>query len=1558
MKKTWFMKKLIFSILAALLFSSQIFCATQFYWENPERITQNSSQFPSSVTNGNQAASFWQEIDSKNSRIYLSGDFYVNGTWVRKNRFAGPFPYSGEIPSLYSAAINSSGTIVIAVLSDTNVISVIRTNDSGETFTVSRFERQELPLVAPRIYSTANGSFILFTSLGKDEAFTMLQSRSKDGSDWSQLKTFEPSTAVTNAFLPVLSSSPEGEFVVFQGRTRSGSRYIWRLYSSRSSNGGASWSEPKMLFTTSLEDMSDDQGPYLFNSSGHTWIAWEKTPSNSENSNIYFAEVDTNLGSLLGRPERITSRGNASRPVIFEYNSGLSLLWFDTRGGNENVYLSQKNGMLWDETQLSKGRSSCLFASPLITDGGKKLSFVWQGHQGNANPAVYRLEADHTVSKPALRGVSFTEGRRNRSEKVTVRVTMPQDSSGIRGYSWVWTQDPETEVPHILMNLPEDTSLSLKAPSDREWFLKVCATDYAGNWSEPQVLTYYRDLTPPLPPVIQEPLTDEAGFVALKNFVLNWHDESVDEDIAGYSWTFQKQYNLPARLNDSSRHPSKYSAEELQLLLNELKQKNPEGSLKVQAPSEKIMGTGETVSYSNQVNGCWTFAVRSIDSAGNVSEPAYIALYINKYEPFTALYGIKKSTDILGNTSLELTGQGFTYDGTVSEIRISRISSGDPYSLVLRRSNGDYTVNSDTRISGLKLDSTVPEGTYSITLVHTDRGVYRSDRAFTVEENGTVVIAPQYKYKPSWQIVYDNGKFFVQTGDILFVIIMILALLILVFAVRGLVRASREAVMVHKEIQALITGDIMPLEKKKKSEALRKKGFGLKVKLISFTVILVLMVSLLVSLPLGYMMTRTQERTLSKGLEERVDVLLGSLSSGVRAYMPSQNVLELSSLPSQSSAMEEALFVTITGLPASGNSQELTAVWATNDQNITSRINTENLSSGVSLLQDAELIQISQSCSKLNETVAEDAGTIASQISELNSEGAKIALRTDEVSVARRKEISEVTRQLTTRLSDMFDSVAMENTSSYPKYDPAVLDRENTEYLFYRPVIYRQGTSDNYVRAIVFVSISTEALVRTIDSAQKTIFFTALSVSFFAILIGTIGSWILASIIVKPIKRLARHVTMIGNTQDKIKLEGQEIEIKSHDEIGQLGENVNEMMRDLIKAAIEEKKAREKENMELDGKAVQQAFIPLVKEDAGKSTTSDLKDNAVQIFGYYEGADAVSGDYFDYKKLDDRWYTIAKCDISGHGVPAALIMTVVATLYRKYFENWSFKTHGTKINVLVEQINAFINSLGLSGKFATLMICLFDTKTGDVYMCNAGDNVIHYYDSAARSEKVLVLKESPAAGAIDPFLVEMKGGFLVEKMTLQKNDVLFLYTDGIEEATRFFRGENYEITQCAEPGLKEGEEHGNHKAGQQSEQMEPERVKQILESVFRKQKYVLSKYHSPLKDEVLEFDFTKSSGTIDDAIVALAAVEKVFRLYKKPDSTGNAFKDEEGNVIRQGDTVRVDRKIDECLKKYFNRYDYYCSSQADAGEHNYIYYTGVNEDPQADDLTLLALRRN
>ena len=83
---------------------SKLFAA-DFYWENPQIITDTDSRFPVTISgkDGKSTFLFWQEVDVAKHQIYLSVRQYKTlKNYSENRRFAGPFSYSGdEVPDLY-----------------------------------------------------------------------------------------------------------------------------------------------------------------------------------------------------------------------------------------------------------------------------------------------------------------------------------------------------------------------------------------------------------------------------------------------------------------------------------------------------------------------------------------------------------------------------------------------------------------------------------------------------------------------------------------------------------------------------------------------------------------------------------------------------------------------------------------------------------------------------------------------------------------------------------------------------------------------------------------------------------------------------------------------------------------------------------------------------------------------------------------------------------------------------------------------------------------------------------------------------------------------------------------------------------------------------------------------------------------------------------------------------------------------------------------------------------------------------------------------------------------
>jgi hypothetical protein len=183
----------------------------------------------------------------------------------------------------------------------------------------------------------------------------------------------------------------------------------------------------------------------------------------------------------------------------------------------------------------------------------------------------------------------------------------------------------------------------------------------------------------------------------------------------------------------------------------------------------------------------------------------------------------------------------------------------------------------------------------------------------------------------------------------------------------------------------------------------------------------------------------------------------------------------------------------------------------------------------------------------------------------------------------------------------------------------------------------------------------------------------------------------------------------------------------------------------------------------------------------------------------------------------------------------------------------------------------------------------------------------------------------------------------VQSLVLNKGDILLLYTDGIEEAKRKFRDSEFKDILCTEGPVDTV--HENHTSGQADEELGSDRVKDIINAVMGRQVYTLHKWHNPEGEKDLQFDFSTCEGRVEDIIMAMVSVEKMFRCFKDPKALDDS-------------RVLVDRKVDDFLKKHFIQYRNYCLNTREFPENDdYMYYTHLKEDEQYDDLTILGIKR-
>ena len=190
--------------------------------------------------------------------------------------------------------------------------------------------------------------------------------------------------------------------------------------------------------------------------------------------------------------------------------------------------------------------------------------------------------------------------------------------------------------------------------------------------------------------------------------------------------------------------------------------------------------------------------------------------------------------------------------------------------------------------------------------------------------------------------------------------------------------------------------------------------------------------------------------------------------------------------------------------------------------------------------------------------------------------------------------------------------------------------------------------------------------------------------------------------------------------------------------------------------------SEKKEKMENElniARSIQMSMIP--KTFPPFPDRDDLDISAVIV-----PAKEVGGDLYDYFIRDGKLYFCIG-DVSGKGVPAALVMAVTRSLFH------SVATHEHTSAHIVNTMNKSMSEMNDSNMFVTFFCGILNLEDGHLDFCNAGHNA-PVIISGARKELELI--PNLPLGIMEDFV------FKSQKTVLKDDDALFLYTDGLTEA--------------------------------------------------------------------------------------------------------------------------------------------------------------------------------
>lgn len=269
---------------------------------------------------------------------------------------------------------------------------------------------------------------------------------------------------------------------------------------------------------------------------------------------------------------------------------------------------------------------------------------------------------------------------------------------------------------------------------------------------------------------------------------------------------------------------------------------------------------------------------------------------------------------------------------------------------------------------------------------------------------------------------------------------------------------------------------------------------------------------------------------------------------------------------------------------------------------------------------------------------------------------------------------------------------------------------------------------------------------------------------FFAMvgIIVIILSFTVAGTITRPIQKLAKNVENIGQGNLDIRME-----VESKDEVGELAQTFNRMLEDLqqyITNLAEVTAEKERIGAELDvATNIQASMLPCIFPAFPEHKEFD-------IFATMNPAKEVGGDFYDFFLVDQNHLALVMADVSGKGVPAALFMVIAKTLLKNRAQI------GESPEVVLEKVNNQLCENNEADMFVTVWLGIYELSTGKLTYANAG----HECPAVMRANgKYELIQES------HDFVVAGLEGmpYTLHEITLCPGDKLFLYTDGVPEAT-------------------------------------------------------------------------------------------------------------------------------------------------------------------------------
>jgi serine phosphatase RsbU (regulator of sigma subunit) len=250
---------------------------------------------------------------------------------------------------------------------------------------------------------------------------------------------------------------------------------------------------------------------------------------------------------------------------------------------------------------------------------------------------------------------------------------------------------------------------------------------------------------------------------------------------------------------------------------------------------------------------------------------------------------------------------------------------------------------------------------------------------------------------------------------------------------------------------------------------------------------------------------------------------------------------------------------------------------------------------------------------------------------------------------------------------------------------------------------------------------------------------------------------------------LRQVLTIVENARLYNRLQGTYLEMEQkEEEVRQLNEDLEKRVAERteqLKAAMakQQQEAQERQRIEQElrvARLIQQTLLP--KSLPGLP--------GYDVAAYYQPAREVGGDFYDFFELDDGRLGLIVGDVSGKGVPAAIVMAITRTMLRA-----AYRLGSPAPGEILEEVNNVLYPEIPPNMFVTCLAALLDSRSGRLHYANAGHDLPYLRHAEDGVSEELRARGMPL-GLMPNMSYEQK------EITLKPGESILLYSDGLVEA--------------------------------------------------------------------------------------------------------------------------------------------------------------------------------